>query len=370
MYTPTRIVTTALVLLVLASGVIPAGSTPSEATTTNAHPATGTQLDPDSVLMRIDLHADGSSTWYVTYRMRLDDQNTTAAFESIHSDIEANQSQFIQRFATRMRRTIAHAENSTGREMALQNVTIEATRRQLPQAYGVVTYTFTWTGFAVHEDTSLRVGDAITGLFLDEETRLLISWPVEYRVVDVAPPPDEQRDHAVVWTGPIDFANGEPRIVLSLTPASSRTSSSSSADGAGPTAQATAENARAGGSGGRTPAPSTLAALGVTVIGLVFVGVIGWYVSRRTDDGTSDAPASDASTELLSNEERVLALLEKHDGRIKQQEVATELDWTEAKTSQVIRDLRDADEIDTFRLGRENVLTLPDTDAVEFDTRD
>ena len=66
--------------------------------------------------------------------------------------------------------------------------------------------------------------------------------------------------------------------------------------------------------------------------------------------------------ELLSNEERVLQLLEQRGGRIKQQDVVSELDWTEAKTSQVVGDLREDDEIEVFRIGRENVLSLPDNE--------
>jgi len=48
---------------------------------------------------------------------------------------------------------------------------------------------------------------------------------------------------------------------------------------------------------------------------------------------------------------------------VKQQEVVSELDWTEAKTSQVVGDLREDDEIDVFRIGRENVLALPEDES-------
>lgn len=46
--------------------------------------------------------------------------------------------------------------------------------------------------------------------------------------------------------------------------------------------------------------------------------------------------------------------------RIKQQEVVAQLDWTEAKTSQVVSGLREDEDIEVFRIGRENVLSLPD----------
>jgi hypothetical protein len=47
---------------------------------------------------------------------------------------------------------------------------------------------------------------------------------------------------------------------------------------------------------------------------------------------------------------------------MKQQDVVAELGWTEAKTSQVVGGLRDEGDLDSFRLGRENVLTLPESD--------
>ncbi|MFC6772299.1 helix-turn-helix transcriptional regulator, partial [Halorubrum pallidum] len=78
-------------------------------------------------------------------------------------------------------------------------------------------------------------------------------------------------------------------------------------------------------------------------------------------DGAADAPPVDE--ELLSNEEQVLRLLEANGGRMKQKQVVEELDWTAAKTSQVVTGLRDADDLDGFRLGRENVLSLPGYEA-------
>jgi hypothetical protein len=62
-------------------------------------------------------------------------------------------------------------------------------------------------------------------------------------------------------------------------------------------------------------------------------------------------------------------LLQQNGGRMKQKQVAEQLDWTAAKTSQVVSDLRDDDKVDSFRLGRENVLTLPEVD-IESGTAD
>ena len=72
--------------------------------------------------------------------------------------------------------------------------------------------------------------------------------------------------------------------------------------------------------------------------------------------------ASAPDEELLSNEEQVLELIESEGGRMKQKAVAERLGWTDAKTSQVTKKLRENDELEGFRLGRENVLSLPGDD--------
>ncbi|SNR22889.1 helix-turn-helix transcriptional regulator [Halorubrum vacuolatum] len=83
-------------------------------------------------------------------------------------------------------------------------------------------------------------------------------------------------------------------------------------------------------------------------------------------DGSSEPTESDpfagVDRELLSNEEQVMRLIEAHGGRMKQKQVAAELDWTAAKTSQVTKRLREEGDLVGFRLGRENVLTLPEED--------
>ncbi len=47
---------------------------------------------------------------------------------------------------------------------------------------------------------------------------------------------------------------------------------------------------------------------------------------------------------------------------MKQQAVVEELGWTDAKTSKVVSGLREDGRLESFRLGRENVLSLPEAD--------
>jgi hypothetical protein len=329
-------------------------------------------VDTDSVRLIVSVNENGSAGWTVQYWTRLDDENTTAAFESLQQDIEANPSNFSDRFATRMRSTVDAAENATGREMNASGFHVRAETRTPPE-YGVVVYTFHWEGFAAVDGDTLRVGDAIEGLFLDQQTRLVVEWPTTYATTDVAPTPDERRSNAVVWRGAeTSFVSGEPSIVLRPAPT---VTTSAAGGGDGGTAGTASPESDGGG--------AMLPLLGV---GFLFVVAVAWrYRDRLGGDATVSSPTSDADgdaaaadradgaagtsatdtggrDDLLSNEERVLQFVREQGGRVKQQQIVEAFDWTEARTSQIVRDLRDDGSLEGFRLGRENVLKLPDED--------
>ena len=416
----------ALVAAVLLAGV---GATGPPVSAQTLDTIAGTQVDPDDVSLGVDLREDGSAAWTVEYRVRLDDDNTTQAFESLRDDIEANDTQYVSEFRGRMVATADTAENATGREMAIRNVSVEATRQELPQEYGVLTYTFVWTNFSVVEDGSITAGDALAGFFLDSETSMQFSWPEGYAVETAQPDPDDVRSESriVVWNGQVDFGANEPTLVVTeRTAGGSTTTTTAPADG-GEDSGSDGDGSEPGTDDGGLPLGS-IAAIGF--VALVAAGFIYWKREGDSDIGAPDSPAgggaassepaggapsagasgSDAPAtegrddataasadavgsgadgtadaadadgdaagaaaagadgdddppwedELLSNEEQVLALVEHEGGRMKQQEVAGTLEWTDAKTSQVVRKMRDAGDLDAFRLGRENVLVLPD----------
>jgi len=382
-----RLASVALVAAVLLAGV---GATGSIASAQPTGTLADTQVDPDDVSLGVDVREDGSAAWTIEYRVRLDDDNTTRAFESLQADIAANDTGYVEEFRGRMAATARTAESDTGRDMEIRNVSVEATRQQLPQEYGVVTYTFVWTGFAVVDGGTITAGDALAGFFLDAETTLQFSWPAGYGVETVQPDPDDLRTESRVaaWNGPVEFGTNEPTLVISEAAAGGTATPTSGGGGdAGDSAN---------GSGGDGSPPIGV----ILALGLV-AAVAAWLVSRRREgDGTGatgDGPTHDGSggdavgtgtgaqagseaeaaaaddagdgadgtaappweDELLSNQEKVLALVEHEGGRMKQQAVARTLEWTDAKTSQVVGKMREADDLDAFRLGRENVLVLP-----------
>lgn len=324
-----RAIRTALVVLSVVAFVAPTAGAASGLLTQ--------PVDADVVVMTADVDQRGDAAWAVTYRVRLATDSDETAFDDIQADIGTNTTAYTDRFRDRMTRTARTAENATGREMAIENVSVETTRETFSQTYGVITYRFEWRNFAAVSDRQITVGDALAGLFLDSGTSLTLRWPAAYEADTITPAPDEETDRSATWRGQRSFATDEPRVA-----------------------------ATAGASG-----PDSGLLAGVVAAVVIIAGALLWR--RRDTAATPDDEGSQQDREadqtppadLLSNEEQVLNLLEDNGGRLKQQQVAAELNWTDAKTSQVIGDLREADQVETFRIGRENVVTLPGTDLTE-----
>lgn len=290
-------------------------------------------FDADAVRLEVSVRPDGPARLYVEYRFQLDgeDGNRTRAFESIRREIESDPAPYRERFRTLLEPAVRRAQNTTGREMALRNVTVSAGRRFAGDV-GYVAYTVEWRNFATVRDGRLRAGDALSGLYLDERSRLFVSWPGSHRLAAVTPEPHDTRERAVVWRGPLEFASSEPRVSL----------------------------APAGGTAGlldRLPLlPATAVGLGV----LAAAGGLALVARRRREAPAATGGTADPA--LMSNEERVIHALEAGGGRLRQQELADALEWTDPKTSRVVNSLREDDAVEVFRLGRENVVSLPDYD--------
>ncbi|RLM52276.1 hypothetical protein [Halorubrum sp. Atlit-28R] len=333
-------------------------------------------VEPDDVSLAVDVRPDGDAEWTVEYRIRLGTDEEERAFEQLRADVENDTAAYTTRFRDRMASTAETAETATGRNMTVSNATVTAERRELPQAYGVLTYRFEWTNFAAVDGDRLRVGDAVDGLFLDDASSLIVSWPEGYRLGETTPEPSEVRERSVVWNGPVDFSAGQPRI--SVAPAGPLsgvpTAGVAALFGALVVAGAAVAYRRrdaepaapAGGGDAETEATGDAPADGSGAATAAAASDSTAEPTAGDDDGDASEPDSDeprpVDGDLLSNEEQVLRLIESEGGRMKQKQVAERLDWTAAKTSQVVTGLRDEGDLDGFRLGRENVLSLPDYD--------
>jgi hypothetical protein len=85
------------------------------------------------------------------------------------------------------------------------------------------------------------------------------------------------------------------------------------------------------------------------------------------DDGEAER---DVDLELLSDEERVERLLRRNGGRMKQASIVSETGWSDAKVSQLLSSMAEADRVDKLRLGRENLISLPDEGAASAEMDD
>jgi hypothetical protein len=144
-------------------------------------------VDADVVVMNADVAENGDAQWRIDYRVRLDDDNDTRAFEDLAADIDGNEAAYTDQFRDRMTATARAGENATGREMAIENVSVETRQESFGQTYGVVTYRFRWTNFAAVEGDRFVVGDALGGLFLDRHVSLSVEWPADYSTAEVTP---------------------------------------------------------------------------------------------------------------------------------------------------------------------------------------
>lgn len=311
-------------------------------------------IDADSVLLDAQLGADGDAAWRVVYRLQLDDDDEIQAFEELQADVEEDPNAYLDPFVDRMERTVDGAAEATGREMSVRNASVRTERDAQPQQeFGVVEFSFEWRGFAALDDERMEAGDAIDRLFLEDDTSLRIGWPDSHRLDGATPEPTFEGSQRVVWRGPFEFDAGEPRVTLVPVEAS----------GVAPDDDTVGDDDLRD---GPTALFTNPLVLGLAV--LVVLAIAGAIIARRRRGGLPTDWAGDEPEEaeppsaLLSNEERVLQLLEENGGRLKQQRVREELDWTAAKTSKVVGDLRESGQVESFRLGRENVLTLPDVD--------
>jgi uncharacterized membrane protein len=90
------------------------------------------------------------------------------------------------------------------------------------------------------------------------------------------------------------------------------------------------------------------------------------------DDDPDPAPIPEGEPEgvdldLLSDEERIEHLLERSGGRMKQANIVRETGWSNAKVSQLLSAMDEDGQINKLRIGRENLISLPDEDVTDFE---
>jgi uncharacterized membrane protein len=279
----------------------------------------------------------------VTVRFALADESDRVAFDRLAS--EHNDGVDSPLSVEPFERAAEQASLATARSMEIQDV--ERTARRT-NSTGELVLAFTWTNFAGVSEDRLFVEDAfrtpggtwLPGLAADQE--LVISFPEGYSPQSISIPgaSDQLVNGTVYIQGPATFES-PPAVVLVQT-------------------------------GGPPPLPWNLAAGAVVVVAIL--GSLGFLFRDRLRSvawrGGADGeviegnPAVDDDPDpmtepLLSDEERVLKLLEAKNGRMKQVEIVEATDWSNAKVSQLLSEMDEAGRVDKLRIGRENLISLP-----------
>lgn len=323
------------------------------------------------VATHVALAADGNATFEIEIRYRLGNTTQEAAFDQYRRRLEANRTAERAAFRRSVESVVTRSETRTGRSMTVGNVTLETDEVRVPQHWGIVRYRFEWHQFATGDGERIHVNGTLGGYFLAEQDTLSLEAPDGYTIVTVTPEPDFETATRAVWRGPRSFADEEPTLLV----------------GAG-------DGAADGGDGGGTRDGTTLvpsrylpliAVAGVGLVALVFAlrtrraksGGTAGNGGAPTDSGrppeptAPPTPQADNSAEAgatppvggpeLSDDERVLELLELGDGKIRQQQVIEATGWSQTKVSRVIGRLAEQGRLEKLRIGRENLLSRTST---------
>ncbi len=323
------------------------------------------QPERDNTVTRIEVSDDGSARWTVRIRTRLDTDQRVEEYAAFQERFRNDTAGYLGPFRTRIEGVVTNAENATGRGMQATNFTASTRIQEVPRRWGVVSYEFTWTNFAAQKDGQVIVGDTFQGGFLiAANDTLQIVAPDEYGIARVDPDPDTRETGVVTWDGREDFADANPRVVFA--PATELT---------GETVPGT--TATPGDGGALLEGIGGPAVVGVLLVFLLGVGGAVMYDRHNNSGGGSAGPtdkgdgqagtasatgSDDQGTQetVLTDEEQVLGLLEANDGRMRQAAIAEEFDWSASKTSRVIGRMAEEGSVEKLRLGRENLVALPD----------
>lgn len=275
--------------------------------------------DTDNTVTRLEIQSNGSAEWTVEVRTRLETPREVNRYRAFQKEFRNNTTRYLSTFRTRIM-SVVNASDAVGRQMTVRGFGASTEIQEVPRRWGVVSYRFVWTNFTAQRNHEIVVGDVFEGgFFISEGDRLQVVSPPGYTVESVDPEPLRVENGTVTWTGRRDFRDGRPRIVFAPTH-----------------------------TGNQFPIIPFL--LGV----LVLVGA-GYYLVRGrgvTSTGSGD--------EIVTDEGRVIDLLRRNGGKMRQSEIVDELGWSKAKTSRVLSRLNDDDAISKLQLGRENVIEIQD----------
>jgi len=325
------------------------------------------ELDgPSATTFNVFLETDGDARWVVEMQFTLDTEEERAAFREYGDAFEDGEAPAAPRVAF-FRTAAASASQVADREMRIVEVSRDST---LTNDTGTLELSFAWTAFLGQTEEGYVLEDALrtpNGSWLEsleDGQELRIHTPEGYDVVRSIEA--RQENDSLVIAGPESFDSDEFVVEYEGAPPGSEEPPNGETD---------------------------WGVVATGLLGLLFVIVVAVVVWRwrgtepvllaaRDDEsegseraapppteepepGAAESGADEAAEpavdpELLSDEERVEQLLEQNGGRMRQADIVAETDWSDAKVSQLLSRMAEEGRVEKLRLGRENVISLPD----------
>ena len=329
--------------------------------------------------LELQLEDDGDGNWTVVVTVPLEDEAAVENFRRF-ADAYERGDRDIRLGADAFRRAAAAASNASGREMTITNesrsagLVGNASGDGAWNVTGEVRVSFTWTSFGridenetMYVDDAFRTGEGTWLSSLGTNQVLVIRTPPGYNPPDTAPIGPQEGD--LRWEGPRTFEPGYFVIVYEPKAGFERAFDA-----------------------------STVLLAGALVLSAAALALGLYLLSRRRNDGAvedpdveaaaaaakaddadeatamadvaseaADDPAEEPDLELLSDEERVEYLLEEEGGRMKQADIVKGTGWSNAKVSQLLSSMAEEGKVDKLRIGRENLISLPEETVAELD---
>ncbi|MDZ7730150.1 MAG: helix-turn-helix domain-containing protein [Natrialbaceae archaeon] len=294
----------------------------------------------DRVTFDVTVEASGDATWVFRYERRLESDEEIQQFETYAERFRTEDTPFFERRTADARSLVETGSDVTGRDMVANNFERTARVEQRTNVVGVIEISFRWEAFAPLDGSNVIVNDVLAGTYLGSDQVLVIRAGEGLNFVTVQPEAaysgsSIESAEAVSWSGERRFAPGQPYVEL-----------------APPTTEESIPWLLVGGG---------LAAA------LVIGGAIVWYRSGglSSDAGSSDdpGPTGDGDVgltddELLTDDDRVLQLIEANGGRMKQVNIVEETGWSKSKVSMLLSEMAEEGTISKLRVGRENIISL------------
>ena len=324
--------------------------------------------DPNTVI-RVRLQPNRNARWTVQFKYRLETANETAAFRRLRENYEAGTTAAGPNVAL-FRTAAEKASTAAGREMRITNVNRTG---GVDGNTGTLTLRFTWTNFLERgPGTSLRLGDAFQtpngGRWissLEDGQRIVIVTPDGY-TANYTTFQLQLQNNSVIIDGPRSLPQDKELMVTYRQ--DSRLPWALIGGGIGLVVLAVLAAVYLLRGRGATSERGPTVAPGESTDGGVGVDSQS-DAAEDSPDAVEDSPDAAGEEEvdlsLLSDEERVEHLLERNGGRMKQANIVKETGWSDAKVSQLLSSMTDEGRVEKLRLGRENLISLPEADEDE-----